>query len=1257
MTRNYLATVSRTLNPSGLGLSMVMGQHDRRLTDADVNLIQDIQDSKRKSLVDHQAPSGCLTLNPFTFLTHIEDTVGIPAFNVLFRGQVIPVSGNLTSDSESNRVVLPSPKFWAPGLLGDPASIYVVFLEVWEKSLDPESGDGFYIAPSGSRYFYPNGCVTPDPSVLTNFPDDTLDPFQNVITTARLQTQWALRVQKVPVTYDFSKYRYGMDPDPVSQGSIEGMGSMASSGSPSDFTFSSLMSTSEPCLWRAGDGNPDNLLQTVDGYTYALPVGVIFQRNTGIYTADGNPFGCGDALASASGRFMTRVSGRLDGKYADIIYPEDVVDTRLTVSLDGYDVQALLETGLTDIFMGNTASKLSRGETPGAPPTLLGSSLSYTVSVGGASRTNVDKVGDFDGFSNGFSSDDRSFLTTVSRTLSDRIAVGDGNATSWGLGDKIQVQVPPSATVASVFVQGLSNAGVGGKAPLALLGGQVAITGLNTRQVTVEIATDLTRISVNPASNPILVTIGVRYATGVGSNLRKVPAKILGGELYDAASGDTIPVFGVSSFDRIGIYDPRTTTIETIQVYNPSYSKTEFGTVVKLLLPKSSGVAGKDVDGRDTTTFTVSRKNGLKGILDGYLMGLYVVGAEDGNGNPLHIASRSIYGDQAQAVVDTPITTAGVLLSILCGHTTQILVNPPVKAVVAIEETVAVGNAPEHDLSPDPRVVVDSVTYDSGLMTSTIVCHAVAANLKGFSGYGQQVLVWAKDVNGAYNAITATVSSFGAISTVKVIGSNLTGMSWFIVGAITPAFNPLSTLTLSFAYVPYQGEGIEGRSYTVIHASDEAQITTNGTGAAPIVGLQDVFPFNRSLPLATTLPSLDTWEDSDLKNQALAGQVDSNYVAKSYNSIEHTFGVKVHTNDFIEPVGGYKRKKIRLSTKLGGRGFSRALPHIGFAIEPLNPKTSLKNNVTATSSSVTLYVNNVAGNDGYDGLTKTAAKRTIKSALDALPPVIKHPVSIVLVDTGSAYSVRDLQQVDLDEALIGDDETRSIRYYCLGSISFTMQGSARITIGREGRVGERVVIDASGFPGFGDGNVFAFYVSSSRVILHGIKFVGFKDAAVKVSNSDVELLDCSLDSNISGVSADQGSLITLNRGEMILQSIGTGVTLVNSNLNVSGVTLSVPYGQNPNAFFVAERNSSITLQNHSISENPSVEFNITLSHRIALAQLSSTITSYPSWVSKGYAQLKTGSTLSMTSTATDPARAPFYGGVNADPSSSVVFDI
>ena len=158
-TRTYPATVSRSLDPTDLGMSTVVGQHDRRLTDADINLIQDVQDLKRLSILNAQAPSGCLTLKPFEFRAFDERVLYIPAFDVLFRGEVVHVGGFGLSDQTMNRVEVASPRPWVPGMIHEDARIFVVFLEMWGRALDPVSGAGYHVSDSGELYFYPGGCV------------------------------------------------------------------------------------------------------------------------------------------------------------------------------------------------------------------------------------------------------------------------------------------------------------------------------------------------------------------------------------------------------------------------------------------------------------------------------------------------------------------------------------------------------------------------------------------------------------------------------------------------------------------------------------------------------------------------------------------------------------------------------------------------------------------------------------------------------------------------------------------------------------------------------------------------------------------------------------------------------------------------------------------------------------------------------------------------------------------------------------------
>ena len=1256
MTKNYPSTVSRTLDPKGLGFATVVGQHDRRLTDADVNLIQDVQDLKRLAILDHTAPSGCLTLTPFRYTSFTEKVFEIPAFDVLFRGEVIRVGGSHSVDQQVNRVEVGSPRAWAPGVGYDDGTIYVVFLEMWGKSLNPLTGEGYYVPPSNpGRYFWPLGCVEADTGVILRpeFMDNVQDPFQGVLTTLRVQTQWRLRVERLPsLPYNFEKNRYGLDPDVTIGSKMLGRGGIAAMEPSPDFAFSSLLSvTGETTLWRAGDGQPTNGLQTVDGYTYATPVAVVFQRNSGKFSLEVNPFGCGLTTVQRSGLLADKVSGRLDGKFADIVYPQDVVDTRLSVSLTGYDPDTLTSQGLSDVLTGAHTSKIARGEAPGCRSTALGSKLPYTVAMASRQTANVDTVGAFDRWANGFSSDARIYTTTRVLTLADRTTVGADpttkapNAQAWGLGDVLPIKldslVPPGAYITNVFVQGLTTNSDGSKSPLALYGGQLKVEGLNGRTVTIRIATDLAKASLAPGANPLLVTVGVAYPAGGGADLRRIPVDVAGGELFDADLNTTLPVLGVSEYEVDQTQTPRTRDISSIQVYSPNYSSSVFGTRVLVVVSNSAAAISTGDQQTQLNTFILPRKG-----LDKRFQGLYVVGATDAAGVSLHISLREIFGDNMLVVVDGVLPTTGTTtFSVLCHHTVQCAINPPVKGVTALEETVLAGPALADDIQGDPRITVASSRYRG--TNTVLVLYSAFAKLKGFAGSDYRTLIWVKSTSGKFVAKECSVELFGGIATVTVPDANITTTQWFLVASILPSLAASSSLALALTYIPYQGEGVEGRDYTLVHAPNEALITTNGTGQAPVVGLQDVFPFNRQFPIAPTLPALPSWSDSDLKNQALGAEVDSNFVAKRFNNVEHTLATRLHTNDFITPLHGCIRRKIRMSTKGGRRGYAKATPHVGFAVAKPKTRSVLGDNLQSTVASVALYVNNVAGDDANDGLLKATAKKTIHAAIATLPPVLRHPVAIILVDTGHPYSIKDLQQVDFTQALLGDGETRSARYYCLGHIAFVMQESARITIGRETTTGERITLDASGFTGFGDGPTFAFLISDSRVILHGLRFTGFTTAAVKVIDSDVEFLDCELGPNLTGFSAEQGALVTLNGGLVTLGAENIGGILASSSLRVSQTVLKVLPGGTPGAFFVAERSSNMNFQDHNFTLNPDMESGVTTGHTVALARTSSTVTCEPSWISNGKCVLQTNSTLVRS-----VGLSPFRGGLDKDTSSN-----
>ena len=1257
----YPSSVSRTLSPDNRGLVTVVGRHDYRLSDADINLVQDLQDLKRQKIIENTAFSGCLTRSPLRAIPDLPLKFEVPAFNFLFAGEVLEVAGNESDNLTTNYVSLPPPTSWSKVSKTPEAAIYVVFLEMWFKNLNPETGEGFYMDPADLlhvRKFFYNGCVNCLPSKAIEA--DLIDPFQNIYTTGRAQLQWGLRVASIPLSYDFSKFRAGLDPGLTPEEEVYGRGAWAGTvaGMAIKYRFESMGKINGDFgLWRAGDGNPYNGLGTMDGYSYAAPVALVFQRNSGNFSIEENPFGCAEQGVSASGLKATRNSGRWDGRFADVVYPEDIVDTRMSVSLSGYDLAPMMEQGLVDLYMGSTTLKVARGESP-TSPTLrkaLGSKLNYYVSVSDHLVPNSDTLpGEFDGFSNGFSSDARTFYSTRRLTVQDKVARTKG--APWAIGDILRVKLGPAspannkAQFTFCLIQAYSTTVTGTvlkKEPVVLYGSVIRVDGLNTGELLLNFVVSPTEAGIDLKSDDIYVTVGVRYEAGSRFDLRKVPESIDGGVLFDAALNRRFPVFGVSEYE---ISAPLTSPVPntTVTAFNPTYSTTKFGTRVTLPVMASVGKELVDQSAGVTTTFIINRRS-----LASKFTGIMVNSVYDTKTklNP-PIKSQMVKGDNLVVVLRSQLARDTTLLfTITCLDTAQASFVPAVKGITQIEEVVLVGQGQQGDFTLDPRVrVLGTATKDS---STYIYLAAENATLKGIAATDDGVRkIWIYDTTQVqFVAYDAQVEVFGGIMTVRIDSAlvNINAQKFFFLASMLPALASPSYLNLGLTYIPYQGEGIAGREYSVLYSSPTATVTTNGTGQAPVAGIKDAYPFNRSLPISTLLPCLEMWSDGTLANQPMAGEFDGNYYAKRYSNTEHTFEVRLHTNDFIEPLHGYKRKKVKLVTRSGGRGFSRALPHVGFAVKKPQPKQILGDNLQTTIAPVVLYVNNKGGSDNNDGFTKATARRTIQGCLSLLPPVLRHPVSIILVDTGEPFNLKTLPKTAFSQALVGDGEPRAVRYYCLGNIAFTMQEQARLTIGRETSNPNRVEITCpSDFLGFGDGAMTAFYVAESRVLFNGIKFTGFRDFASKVTDSDVEFMDCEFAANRQAVAADQGSMVTFNKGVLAVQDLAIGVALDSSSARFTSTTLQATPGKPADVFILAERNSNVTLSKH---DGYTHEKNIMSSTLIVKASAGSTVVCEPTWNSTGKAKLTANSTMFR---AVDAPKNAFSGGIDPDSSSSVV---
>ena len=1291
--KTYPTVCSRTLDPTGKSLVTVVGMHDRQITDADINLLQDLQDYKRQRLLNDQVTSGCLTYTPFQYAALVSNTFYVPSFDLLFNGEVITIQGNNSSALTLN-AVSPSaqPPVWSPGTAEEDARLYIAFVEVWYQSLNPQTGQGYYTDPTtGLRYFYPYGGVNPvsTNATLAAFLDDSVDPFQGLFTTERAQIQWRISVQRVGLNYDFTQFQFGLDPStatnlyaPMAVHPQAGQSSPVTTIDGNPATYMNMGSINgDTGVWRAGNGNVYNSLGTMDGYSYAFPLATIFMKNSGNFDIRTNPWGCGNSNPPAywlanptgtNGLLSSGISGRFDSRLADQIFQDNVVDTRSTINLTGWDMDALCRYGFGDLVQGETQLAVSRGDATVSTTNAenVGSRLNYYVSVAPASILNTNTISAWDGFSNGFSSDLRTFASTIAVSINNKSLGSNGQPWVSGSpqGDAFTITLPASsqATIQSVAVTALvTNPSTGTVSAAALLKGQVTINGLGSKSVTVQLTDALGGTAFDPGTNNIYATIGVQYPAGSNIDLRHVPYVIDGGQLFDASTGVTMPVYGVSEYEVQSVQ--LALQAQTVLAINPEYSDTVLGTRIWILVPGSSGIS-QTLGSQAYTQFIIPRTD-----LNESVNGLYGVNAWDFNTGIFYpISGRVMSGNNYILTIQKAVPTSStVVVSFIAQNTAQLAYNAPVKGVTEIEETVLFGNYSGPFFNLDQRVQVVSIGYNTfPANTTTIVLAAqqptistlsTGCSIKGIAGddTGNR-FIWVSD--GAsptpnFTAVTIPATNItinNGVITLIVPGNYATSQ-FFFVGSILPAFDPLSVLIVEMHYIPYQGEGVLNRDYEFLHAEDNALITTNGTGSAPIVGLQDIYPYNRELPIVVTMPAQPGWSDATLTNVALETFFDSNFVAMRVNNVEHTFLAPMHTNDFIPPINKDIRKSVRfVAAATGGRGFGVAVPHLGFAIASPTARTVLGVNLQATTAPITLYVNNVTGSDSNSGLSLSTAKLTILSAMNELPPVLSFPCVIELADTGVAYNLTNIQGIGgLEEITLGNGVSESLFAFALANLSRVVQGEGRLVISIQSGASGQAVIDATGFAGTGTGPTYAFYIDTSRVILNGILFKGFQGTAIKGRNADIQFVNCSWLDNLQAGSFEEACGVVIDGGTITLPSsgvghIGTGGTSISAT-SVNMLLETSPAALNTAPFFVVERGSNLTLMTHGIS---SLQENLPQASPfivVAQAELNSSIVVTADFQTWGSCVLEANSVLAQTVQTNS-----FLGGVIEDASSEIV---
>ena len=424
MSQDYGTGVTRVMDPEDIAYLVTVFQRNKPPTDAEVNFIGQINTEERAKILRSMMPSGWVaspTMPHLDFYSFIafsnffymgrqleiettDETEETPDIrNIAYaavNGWVIPVTGtqvnNLTTlndDDYRNKIILDFA----------PTSGYqtnFVFLEVWQALIAPTPSTAN--KPTGDT-IYKWGNVE---FGGTNPTEDLIPPDIGAETTKRIQLQYRIRMVS---SIDLVNYPTGFgDEDAVYARANLTEAEAAALASTIDTSFHVV--TGDEGLWRAGDGDPENGLGTVDGYTYAIPICAVARRNRGGWSistinggvsrrtpptgyVEGDPdTGCPMTPAQIA---AAPDSDRPDGLYADLIVVDDIIDMRHHVSPVEHDYESMLEEALNTLLNGTyrVSPKMS---TVGG--TQYGKKILYTDEItAGADNPSTITIGEPDG--------------------------------------------------------------------------------------------------------------------------------------------------------------------------------------------------------------------------------------------------------------------------------------------------------------------------------------------------------------------------------------------------------------------------------------------------------------------------------------------------------------------------------------------------------------------------------------------------------------------------------------------------------------------------------------------------------------------------------------------------------------------------------------------------------------------------------------------------------------------------------------------
>lgn len=514
-TKNLGPTVSGYLNPDGRNWETVVFQAGKPILDKELILGEDIDVGAGQLALTRAMPSGWLTdefldtsdsaSSLFIAGSALEFTA--PDLKAHVNGWVLNVTH--TGAVGPNRLTIPA----CPIGLGATRTDAIV-LEVWRKLISASpSTDG----KSFTGRIWANGNVKVDigDDAVVNLTDDILDTNVGSESTKRVQIQYRLRVLE---GVDLLSYPNVLD-DPTVVVNSTPTAAAVPDGVATVHTYTNQSANGDPGLWRAGDGNPANSLNTVDGYMYAIPLCGLFRRNTTPFDKNTNQNG---------GAADPGPSTRPDGLLVDVLAVTDVVDLRMGVRQSGWDYQEVMEKAVNLLLDNNLKTEFLLTSIGGGT---IGHTVIYANEIGvlpGDAVTTgdtpgADFVGQFDGVRRTYS--DRAIYETVTVKIA---APGGG----WLSGSTVSVdptvmEIPPyapanfaaRAPAEVMFLDVVSATWIGpvvGKKTANAMSYLTKVEGLGTRPVNPLTLTITGILPAGLSDEPLYVDILVAYPAGGG---------------------------------------------------------------------------------------------------------------------------------------------------------------------------------------------------------------------------------------------------------------------------------------------------------------------------------------------------------------------------------------------------------------------------------------------------------------------------------------------------------------------------------------------------------------------------------------------------------------------------------------------------------------------------------------------------------------------------------------------------------------------